>query len=198
MHPSWLRLGLSRCVPEAGRSGEVEGAPAFCSRSERGWGLPFFIHLELFPQEEGQASKTGEFDATVIFDNLSRPEVVKILVELKANTRPDEFSFPFGSAEYEKVFRKAAIRAGLQKSKPVPHMLRHGGASSDYLRRKPDGGPNRSLKDIQLKGKWRSFSSVRRFETAGALLKAWEAVDPKVKTACYSSSRILTTLHAFL
>ena len=46
----------------------------------------------------------------------------------------------------------------------TPHMLRHGGASEAYHRGK------RTLKEIQVRGRWRAFESVRRYQKQGQLL----------------------------
>ncbi|CAE7463997.1 unnamed protein product [Symbiodinium sp. CCMP2592] len=122
--------------------------------------------LILHPLEQGTPSKTGEFDETVLFD-LS--EIVWIAEQtfrlLKVGHRGT--SEPLFSVDLETVrsfMQSVGSRYGMEAAvgDPHPYRLRHGGPSRDILL------GLRNLQEVQKRGRWRSFSSVRRYEKGGA------------------------------
>ena len=66
-----------------------------------------------------------------------------------------------------------------------PYRLRHGGASHDY------SSKLRDLAAIQMRGRWRSQSSVRRYEKGGRLTQMMQALPGHVKSAAESAVRKL-------
>ena len=103
-------------------------------------------------------TKTGPFK----WVNVRSPVVQTLLRQLVGNL-PDENSrlFPCASAFY-RHFKRACADLGLSKSY-VPHSLRHGGATHDFLR-------GLSLEDILHIGRWASIKSARHYVQEGRAL----------------------------
>ena len=73
--------------------------------------------------------------------------------------------FAFSPDFFRRLIRKACDALGLT-TPYVPHSLRHGGATFDFLR-------TNSVEHVQFRGRWKSLESVRRYvQTARALLAA--------------------------
>jgi integrase len=74
--------------------------------------------------------------------------------------------FPFKPPALRRSMQRACAALGLSDTPYVPHSLRHGGATSDFLRTK-------SIEFVQFRGRWKSMESARRYvQTARALLAA--------------------------
>lgn len=79
-----------------------------------------------------------------------------------------ELVFPFSPAHFRQLMRRACDSLGVGATPYVPHSFRHGGATADFLRRRP-------IEDIMNRGRWRSMESARRYiQTGRALLAAQE------------------------
>jgi hypothetical protein len=77
-----------------------------------------------------------------------------------------ELVFPFSPAHFRQLMRRACDSLGVGETPYVPHSFRHGGATADFLRRRP-------IEDIMNRGRWRSMESARRYiQTGRALLAA--------------------------
>ena len=70
-----------------------------------------------------------------------------------------------GLHDLERFMKTAARSAGLTSLKPVPHMCRHGGPSTDMLAGVTD------FTSIQTRGRWSCIESVRRYEKHAKLLR---------------------------
>ena len=113
-------------------------------------------------------SKTGVFDDTVIVAEgcAERQWLCKVTAALHRRCRAgnpifDELTLP----QIEKFMHEARRATGLALSCLVPHGLRHGGPSHDALHN------TRTLEQIQVRGRWRAWESVRRYMKHGLLLK---------------------------
>jgi integrase len=71
--------------------------------------------------------------------------------------------FNMSSEEYRKIFYMARDQLGLAKYLFTPHSLRHGAATSDYMKGKP-------VEDILLRGRWRQALSARIYIQSGQML----------------------------
>ena len=69
----------------------------------------------------------------------------------------------FTYLDYLKAFKKAIDSCGVSCLSPSPYTLRHTGASVDRALR------CRTLLEVQQRGGWKSFSSVRRYDKHGRL-----------------------------
>lgn len=120
----------------------------------------------LHPLEVGVPSKTAEFDETVSFDLPDLdfiPRETSRLMKVRFRNRAEPLFSATGS-QLRSVMEAIASKHGLQQiGPPHPYRLRHGGASHDFARQR------RSLVEIQRRGRWKSFSSVRRYEKGGRI-----------------------------
>jgi integrase len=106
---------------------------------------------------------------------LHRPDVASVLCKWVASLprssavdggNPRVFAF---SPDFlRRLMRDACVRLGVGHTAYVPHSLRHGGATADFLL-------TGSIERVQYRGRWKSMESVRTYvQTARALLAAQE------------------------
>jgi hypothetical protein len=86
--------------------------------------------------------------------------------------------------------RTACVRLGVGHIAYVPHSLRHGGATADFLL-------TGSIERVQFRGRWKSMESVRTYvQTARALLAA-QAVPAALNALGKQLSAELVTVMAY-
>ena len=91
-------------------------------------------------------------------------ELPDLLAHLKRCVRPEQLLFGLSYQQYRAAFLRAAEVAGCACLLPHPYSVRHGGASHEvYLFRRP-------RQDAQKKGRWRTHTSVARYEKKHARL----------------------------
>ena len=74
--------------------------------------------------------------------------------------------FPFSPSHLRWLLHRVKEQLGLSATPYVPHSLRHGGATYDYLR-------GASIEQVMYRGRWQSMVSARRYiQTGRALLVA--------------------------
>jgi integrase len=108
-------------------------------------------------------TKTGRNQSV----DLRRPIVKTLLADLLLSAGDyDSPASVFGlSADrYRRLFKRATAMLGLS-SDYVPHSLRHGGATFDYLNRVP-------MADVVLRGRWASLRTASRYVQAGKAMLA--------------------------
>ncbi|CAE7231430.1 gag-pro-pol [Symbiodinium sp. CCMP2456] len=123
--------------------------------------------LVLHPEEESVSSKTGEFDETILFD-LPEIEFVAVGLHLHLNLAKrakSDSMFTVTPPMVGGFMRSQGDKLGITaKIGDVhPYRLRHGGPSRDIALRL------RTLAEVQKRGRWKSFASVRRYEKGGRL-----------------------------
>ena len=102
---------------------------------------------------------------------LDRPDVASILcawVRALPRTPADNnpLVFAFSPDFLRRLMRRACVQLGVGHTAYVPHSLRHGGATADFLL-------TGSIERVQFRGRWKSMESVRTYvQTARALLAA--------------------------
>jgi integrase len=103
---------------------------------------------------------------------LHRPAVAAVLCDwirsVQSGRSPDDnpLVFPFSAARLRHLMRAACVHLGVGHTAYVPHSLRHGGATADFLL-------TGSIERVQFRGRWKSMESVRTYvQTARALLAA--------------------------
>ncbi len=79
--------------------------------------------------------------------------------------------FPFSSAHFRRLIRECASLCGMSSTPYVPHSLRHGGATRDYL-----GGD--SIEQVMFRGRWKAMESARIYLQTGRALLAAQSVPP--------------------
>ena len=120
------------------------------------------------PITAGRPSKTGIYDDTVTVGSINPArawivDIVSLLYHFNSN---DATLFrDLALHDLERFMKTAARSAGLAALKPVPHMCRHRGPSTDMLANVTD------LATIQARGRWGCIESVRRYEKHAKLLR---------------------------
>ena len=139
----------------------------------------------LHPTELEVASKTCEFDETVTFDE-KELNYIPVAVSKWRNSRRGPRNNPLFTstpAQLKTVMEKAAKAENLEAvGPPHPYRLRHGGASRDFALGK------RKLKEIQRRGRWKTFSSVRRYEKGGRLNQLLHELPASVLRKCIKAA----------
>lgn len=82
---------------------------------------------------------------------------------------PSELVFPFTPSSYRSLLHAVTAALGLSGLHFVPHSLRHGGATRDFLR-------GRSIEQIMHRGRWASTKSAARYVQQGPALLLQSAV----------------------
>ncbi|CAK0856983.1 unnamed protein product, partial [Prorocentrum cordatum] len=167
-------LSHQRCALEAcaiwllfeinGRPGEIHGlrlqdiVPPTPSAS----GAHRFLSVTLRAQEVGEVSKTGEFDAPVRLALERQAGLGQGLLAMAAargsgGAPPWSPLFAVSQPQVANAWRKAARAPGLAKLGACHAcQLRHSGPGHDYA------AGLRDLEQIRRRGRWKSWSSVRR------------------------------------
>lgn len=111
-------------------------------------------------------TKTGP-NQSVSLQNTDVAELLCIWVRaLPRTVGPDGLIFAFSRQWLRQLLRNACVGLGLGHIPYVPHSLRHGGATADFLR-------TGSVEHVHFRGRWKSIESTRTYiQTARALLAA--------------------------
>lgn len=73
--------------------------------------------------------------------------------------------FPFSPDRFRRLLHRVADSLGVGHTPYVPHSLRHGGATCDFLR-------GDSIEQIMFRGRWKSMESARRYIQTGRAIMA--------------------------
>ena len=115
-----------------------------------------FTAMLLHPEEEMIASKTGEFNETVVID---QPAFAATLRQCKANRDSDAPLAGVTPRVLRGLLRGACAKLKIDGIVEVEmYSLRHSGPSADRLKHR------RPLLEVKKRGRWRSDTSLRRYE----------------------------------
>ncbi|CAK0878435.1 unnamed protein product, partial [Prorocentrum cordatum] len=154
-----------------GRPGEIHGlrlqdaVPPAPSAS----GAHRYTSVTLHAQEIGDVSKTGELDAAIRLDlerqaGLAAGLLAMAAARRRAGAPPWAPLFAVDQRSVANAWRGAVTALGLRKLGACHvYQLRHSGPSHDYA------AGLRDLEQIRRRGRWKSWSSVRRCEKGGRL-----------------------------
>ena len=129
--------------------------------------------LVIREEESDIPSKTHTFDDSVILD---RPDLLWMdrLWRALITGRPGHaLLIPVSQNDLAHEIKNIFEKLGCSKLAIVPYSLRHGRPSWDFMKK------FRSLDEIQQRGRWRSLSSVLRYQKASKLLSAMQLVQPR-------------------
>ncbi|CAK0903488.1 unnamed protein product [Prorocentrum cordatum] len=145
--------------------------------------------LVLHPFEFTVASKTHQFDETVVVD---APDF-KLLLDpalawLRACTPPQQCPFAFSQADFIQRFRLAGQRCGIELLRPELYMLRHSGPSFDQAIGR------RTLAEIKLRGRWMSDAAVQRYRKEGRVSEQLRRLPAPVLAKAMGAPARLRTL----
>ena len=132
----------------------------------------------LHPLELGRSSKTNEYDETLELDMDYHDQVGDAIARVqKVDSRgPEEPLFTHSLRDLHRLLEHGSAALGLQPLGPLhPYRLRHGGASHDFSL------GLRDLAGVQLRGRWRSQASVRRYQKGGRLAQLFARLPAEVQ-----------------
>jgi integrase len=113
-------------------------------------------------------TKTGPNKFVSVWD----AQVAEVLQSFlrSSSARRDDLLFPFSPASYRLLMRDVCDSLGLSGLQLVPHSLRHGGATRDFMR-------HGDVTQVMHRGRWASTKSAARYIQQGpALLLQQHAV----------------------
>ncbi|CAK0844517.1 unnamed protein product [Prorocentrum cordatum] len=136
----------------------------FGSATSAGSHMSVVVHAA----ELQQPGKTGEMDHTVVLD-LPRQQVLAWALARLRDSRLGSWH-PLWDFDYnllQRRFGQALAAVGASCLAGTLYSLRHGGASHDRLT------ASRALMEVQQRGNWRAFNSVRRYDKHGRVAIEW-------------------------
>ena len=128
--------------------------------------------LLLFPTDLGRPGKTGQYDESIVLDNLAGLD--QLFHRLQSERRSAETLWPHTPEQFIALWNQVVIELQLQPLNPCRYALRHGGASEDILSRR------RLLVDVKRRGRWVSDSSLKRYGKETRLLSELLKIHPNV------------------
>ena len=102
--------------------------------------------LLLLPIDLGRPGKTGQFDESIVPDNLSGLDVLFRL--LLSDSRDATTLWPHTPEQFIAMWNQVVVELQLQPLNPCRYALRHGGAWEDVLCHR------RLLVDVKRRGRW--------------------------------------------
>ena len=134
--------------------------------------------LLLFPEEGRKASKTGQFNTSIMVDNPDFPYLSVALRNVKNRLPKNAHLVNLTYLSFAKLFQSALAALQLLVLEAVPYCLRHSGASMDML------AGRRSTPEIKLRGRWKADASMARYAKGGRLAEQWGRLPATVKATC--------------
>lgn len=146
--------------------------------------------LLLRPEELRNPSKANQFNDSLVVGSTGREWIGELLGRIYTlQCDPgDSRLFSFTLNRFEKEFKNSTKRLKISHLKLSPHCLRHGGASHDYL------FGIRSLVDVQARGCWATYESVRRYAKHGRISKQLALLTPEQQNSAKQATLDLPRL----
>ena len=113
--------------------------------------------------------------------------VARCLLRLRSSLAPRSPLFPFSASSLRAAFYWALSQCGIPGDF-VLHSLRHGGATSDFLRGVP-------IEDVLHRGRWASNKSARRYIQAARAFALTQDISDSLRSAGY---RAACTWHFYI
>ena len=135
--------------------------------------------------ETGARTKTKIVDGGVEVGGSVRPYMKKVAQLLYTSNGGKHPLFGTGQLALEAHFRTATRALDLEALHPCPHMLRHGGASEDFL------SGARNLAEIKKRGLWESLASVSRYAKSGLVLRQLNKLPVTLQRRCRTAEHQL-------
>ena len=128
------------------------------------------VSVVIAPSTRGEPAKNRQFDDGYSLGAHGRDVLVELIVKVVAGRQGGERVFDTLSLPaLEKSFREFSKTEAV---KMTPHSLRHAGPSHDHYFSKV------TLQDIQLRGRWQSLDSCRRYAKPSRMLRQLAALSP--------------------
>ena len=133
----------------------------------------------LNPWEMETSSKTGEFDESLLHDNVEFAWLNLVFKSRAGNSHKNALFVTLTYNVWNKEFNAAVARLQLDPLGPVTlYQLRHGGASHELA------SSARPLAAIKKRGRWRSDRSLYRYEKGGRLQQQLGLLSTPLVTHC--------------
>ena len=129
--------------------------------------------LLLAPDEEETATKTGEYDVSVLLDSPWLKGWSHAWFDSLKQSHPSAPLWGFDYKEYHHMIQQVSEQFGVHVT---PYQTRHSGPSIDRARQ------YRTLLEVQKRGQWRAHKSVVRYEKGARLASTWESLPTAFKT----------------
>ena len=129
----------------------------------------------LFPEEEGRASKTSQFNDSVLMDD-ERIKFLEPLWQTMADPLSTSPMWDFDYHEFLASFKRAA--KDLRVPATCPYQMRHSGPSIDLA------DERRSIAEAQRRGRWSQPKSMGRYERRARLAAEWAKVPEQTRREC--------------
>jgi hypothetical protein len=139
--------------------------------------------------EQSRPSKTGVFDECLLLDLPKHEFLGAGLKALLSSRHMCGRLFPFAPRDLAAALQESGQRLGMQPP-PLPYQLRHSGPSVDFA----DG--SRGLAAIKRRGRWRTDSSLRRYEKGAQLTRSLRRLAPAARDFVVRASRDLPAVLA--
>jgi integrase len=112
---------------------------------------------------QGRASKTQQFDESLVLNTPGREWVGLLALRLRDRAAPNAPLVSTTLTAWTQAFKSAASELGVDDVHL--YLLRHSGPSDDFLMKARD------LRAIKKRGRWSDDRSVRRYEKSARALK---------------------------
>jgi len=140
--------------------------------------------------------KTGEFDMSIPLDLARQGWLQHLLTIWCRDLAPQDPLWDFDLEALTHWLRKACDALDLAPLRPSAYQFRHGGASHDRL------VEARPLAEVQHRGGWKAFSSVRRYEKHGRVSMELQKLQPhvlrKVMSLAKSAAAVCVSIFGML
>jgi len=111
-----------------------------------------------------QTTKTGRNQTVTITDYNVCQLLKQLFIDCRVTSNSTSLVFNMNSSKYRRLFKCACSVLGFSSIGYTPHSLRHGGVTYDSMKGVP-------VKDLMLRGRWRSESALTIYvQTASVLL----------------------------
>ena len=125
-------------------------------------------------------------DESIVLDHPYLSWFNKVLKKLKTGKSPNSPMFSFKTQYGSQMFKDVAAELGFQRiGINCVYQVRHGSASTDMLDR------HRSTEELMKRGRWKSLSSLRRYEQGGKLSQVFSSLTTQQQEATLKAAKDL-------
>ncbi len=138
------------------------------------------VHIGVLGALRLSTTKTGRNQTVTITDSNICQLLKQLFIDCQVTSSSTSYVFNMSSSKYRRLFNIACSVLGFNSIGYTPHSLRHGGVTYDSMRGVP-------VKDLMLRGRWRSESALTIYvQTASVLL-----LDTKLTNEQFDSARTM-------
>jgi len=132
-------------------------------------------------------TKTGVNQSVSITNRHVQELILAWLHHDSHRTSSSDLVFPFTPSHFRHLLHSTVSALGLSPTPYVPHSLRHGGATHDFMQ-------GRSIEQIMFRGRWKAMEPARRYIQQGRAMLAQQNVPLELHRAGTSLARCLVPI----